>query len=132
MARPKKQIQPTPTENLVGKGENLSKFDLFMVVVNRSMGKKQQTVTKSVEIGKKLRSNIKIGKDSAELQNNLQDWQNKSGMGQNIVQWLFPAGSVRSGLEYAASEQFAKDDEGDETSHKILFIDVNKCLSNAE
>lgn len=129
MGRHPKQTTPTPTEHLT-KCDNLKDYELFMVNVNRSTNKKGDSVTKSVEIGKKLRGDIKIGEDSAELQNNLQDWQNKSAMGAIMIQWLFPKDAVRSGLEYAAKEEKVKDEDGDETNHKCLVIDTNNCLSH--
>lgn len=109
--------------------DNLKTYDNFMISVNRSQNKKGESVTKSVEIGKRILTNIRIGEDNAVLQNNLQDWQNKSAGGQIVVQWLFPHGSVKTGMEYAAKEAFAKDADGDETAHKILVIDTNNCLT---
>ena len=129
MARPKKEITTTPPENLVGKGENLTGYDLFLVTVNRTTDKKGNGKTESVAIGKRLRKNVKIGEDTADLQNNLQDFRNKTGDGQHTIQWLFPTGIVKTGMEYKAKEAFTTDEDGDDTANKILVIDTNNCLT---
>ena len=104
-----KQVKKENRE-VVGTGEGMVRYDRFLVIVNREQQRSKtikgasEAVTKSVQIGEIIKTNILCSPETAAYMNSAQEHQNAGAMGKPYIQWLFPEKTVASGETYEAND----------------------------